>query len=127
MMKRQTLAIQDIYVPVPRQTLDPKQVEAVAESMMEKGQDVPFLGGQTSNALFWLRACIEWKPAGHSERQRSLPTWFRRGNIDLCSVRCWSGIGTILSRAWMEPDRVWGRSRSNRGRGVFGSGSSLRF
>ncbi|WP_247654194.1 MULTISPECIES: hypothetical protein [Microvirga] len=38
MMKRQTLAIDDIYVPVQRrQTLDPQKVIALAESMMEKG------------------------------------------------------------------------------------------
>ena len=43
-MKRQTLAIQDVYVPVKRrQTLDPQKVEALAESMMEKGQEAPSL------------------------------------------------------------------------------------
>ena len=43
-MKRQTLAIQDIYVPVQRrQTLDPRKVETLAESMMEKGQEAPIL------------------------------------------------------------------------------------
>ncbi len=44
MMKRQALAIQGVYVPVKRrQTLDPQKVEALAESMMEKGQDAPIL------------------------------------------------------------------------------------
>ena len=38
MMKRQTLAIADVYVPVRRQTLDPHKVAAVAESIMETGQ-----------------------------------------------------------------------------------------
>jgi sulfiredoxin len=43
-LKRQILAIHDIYVPVKRrQTLDPQKVEALAESMMEKGQEVPIL------------------------------------------------------------------------------------
>ncbi len=43
-LKRQTLAIQDIYVPVQRrQTLDPRKVETLAESMMEKGQEAPIL------------------------------------------------------------------------------------
>jgi len=43
-MKKQILAIQDVYVPVKRrQTLDPHKVEALAESMMEKGQEVPIL------------------------------------------------------------------------------------
>jgi sulfiredoxin len=44
MMKKQMIAIQDVYVPVQRrQTLDLKKVEALAESMMEKGQEAPIL------------------------------------------------------------------------------------
>jgi sulfiredoxin len=44
MMKKQILAIQDVYVPVKRrQTLDLKKVEALAESMMARGQDAPIL------------------------------------------------------------------------------------
>jgi sulfiredoxin len=43
-LKRQMLAIQDVYVPVKRrQTLDPQKVEALAESMIEKGQQAPIL------------------------------------------------------------------------------------
>jgi sulfiredoxin len=43
-LKRQTLAIQDVYVPVKRrQTLDTKKVEAMAESMLAKGQEAPIL------------------------------------------------------------------------------------
>jgi sulfiredoxin len=44
MLKSQTVAIQDIYVPVKRrQTLDREKVQALAESMMEKGQEAPIL------------------------------------------------------------------------------------
>jgi ParB-like chromosome segregation protein Spo0J len=43
-LKRQMLAIQDVYVPVKRrQTLDTKKVEALAESMLAKGQETPIL------------------------------------------------------------------------------------
>ncbi len=43
-LKRQMLAIQDVYVPVKRrQTLDTKKVAALAESMLAKGQDAPIL------------------------------------------------------------------------------------
>jgi sulfiredoxin len=43
-LKRQTLAIQDVYVPVKRrQTLDPTKVEALAESMLTQGQEAPVL------------------------------------------------------------------------------------
>lgn len=44
MMKKQTVAIQDIYVPVKRrQALDPKKVEALAESILTDGQEAPIL------------------------------------------------------------------------------------
>jgi sulfiredoxin len=44
MLKRQTVAVQDVYVPVKRrQTLDPKKVEALAESILAKGLDAPIL------------------------------------------------------------------------------------
>ncbi|MGF9761628.1 ParB N-terminal domain-containing protein [Microvirga sp. 0TCS3.31] len=43
-LKRQMLAIQDVYVPVKRrQTLDPQKVEPLAESMLVKGQETPIL------------------------------------------------------------------------------------
>jgi sulfiredoxin len=43
-LKKQMLAIQDVYVPVKRrQTLDPQKVEALAESMLAKGQEAPIL------------------------------------------------------------------------------------
>jgi uncharacterized ParB-like nuclease family protein len=43
-LKAQHLAILDIYVPVKRrQTLDPKKVEAIAESMLSVGQQAPIL------------------------------------------------------------------------------------
>jgi len=44
MMKKQSLAIQDIYVPVKRrQTLDPNKVDALAEEIMTAGQITPIL------------------------------------------------------------------------------------
>jgi ParB-like chromosome segregation protein Spo0J len=44
MLKRQIVAIQDVYVPVKRrQALDPKRAEALAESILAKGQEAPIL------------------------------------------------------------------------------------
>jgi len=44
MLKRETFAVADIYVPVKRRTtLDPKHVEEIAESMLEIGQQTPIL------------------------------------------------------------------------------------
>ena len=43
-MKRETLAIADIYVPVKRRaTLDQKRVNEIAASILEKGQQTPIL------------------------------------------------------------------------------------
>ena len=44
MLKKQMVAIQDVYVPVKRrQALDPKKAEALAESILTKGQEAPIL------------------------------------------------------------------------------------
>jgi ParB-like chromosome segregation protein Spo0J len=43
-LKERRLAIVDIYVPAKRRlTLDPAKVAALAESILEKGQDAPIL------------------------------------------------------------------------------------
>jgi sulfiredoxin len=64
MMKQKTLAVPDIYVPVKRrQTLDPIKVEAIAESMLAKGQETPILVREDGNrfvlveGLHRLEAC----------------------------------------------------------------------
>lgn len=44
MIKRETIAIADIYVPVKRRaTLNPETVDAIATSMLEVGQQTPIL------------------------------------------------------------------------------------
>ena len=44
MMKRETFAVDTIYVPVARRTtLDPKRVEEIAHSMLAEGQKTPIL------------------------------------------------------------------------------------
>ena len=44
MMKRTTLAIADIYVPVKRRaTLDQKRVDEIAASILDKGLQTPIL------------------------------------------------------------------------------------
>jgi sulfiredoxin len=43
-MRKQTLPIGAVYVPTKRRhTLDPKKVEAIAESMLAVGQQAPIL------------------------------------------------------------------------------------
>jgi ParB-like chromosome segregation protein Spo0J len=44
MMKQEKIAIANIYVPAKRRaTLDPKKAEAIAESILQVGQQVPIL------------------------------------------------------------------------------------
>jgi ParB-like chromosome segregation protein Spo0J len=44
MMKRETFAIADIYVPAKRRaTLDPKKAREIAESILQVGQKTPIL------------------------------------------------------------------------------------
>jgi ParB-like chromosome segregation protein Spo0J len=52
LMKDQTFRIADIYVPMKlRNTLDPKAVEEIAESMLEDGQQTPILVRQGDGRL----------------------------------------------------------------------------
>jgi ParB-like chromosome segregation protein Spo0J len=44
MMKRESFPVAKIYVPIKRRlTLDPKKVDALAESMLANGQQTPIL------------------------------------------------------------------------------------
>ena len=64
MMKRETFAIANIYVPVKRRAmLDPKKAQAIAESMLQVGQQTPILVRQDGErfvlveGLHRLEAC----------------------------------------------------------------------
>jgi sulfiredoxin len=52
MMKRETFAIANIYVPARRRaTLEPTKVQAIAESMLQVGQQTPILVRQDGERL----------------------------------------------------------------------------
>ena len=64
MMKRETFAIANIYVPVKRRaTLDPKKAHAIAESILHVGLQTPILVRQDGErfvlveGLHRLEAC----------------------------------------------------------------------
>ena len=64
MMRREKFAIANIYVPVKRRaTLDPKKAQAIAESMLQVGQQTPILVRQDGErfvlveGLHRLEAC----------------------------------------------------------------------
>jgi sulfiredoxin len=52
MMKRETFAIANIYVPTKRRTtLEPAKVQEIAESMLKVGQQTPILVRQDGERL----------------------------------------------------------------------------
>jgi sulfiredoxin len=52
MMKRETFAIANIYVPAKRRTtLEPAKVQEIAESMLQVGQQTPILVRQDGERL----------------------------------------------------------------------------
>jgi sulfiredoxin len=52
MMKRETFAITNIYVPAKRRaTLEPAKVQEIAESMLQVGQQTPILVRQDGERL----------------------------------------------------------------------------
>ena len=64
MMKRETFAIANIYVPAKRRaTFDPKKAQEIAESILQVGQQVPILVRQDGDrfvlveGLHRLEAC----------------------------------------------------------------------
>ena len=64
MMKTKVLSIAGIYVPVKRRaTLDPERVQAIAQSILESGQQAPILVRQDGTrfvlveGLHRLEAC----------------------------------------------------------------------
>ena len=84
MMKRETLAIADIYVPVKRRaTLDQKRVDEIAASMLDEGQQAPIqVRADGARVSCSLRACTGWKPPRRSEKKLSLASLSTRGNTN---------------------------------------------
>jgi ParB-like chromosome segregation protein Spo0J len=82
MMKRQTLAIADIYVPVKRRAaLEPAKVQVIAESMLEVGQQTPILVRQDGERFVLIEGLHRLEGAGNLARQPSSAISFGQGGI----------------------------------------------
>src|SRR5580693_5334629 len=64
MMKRETIAIADIYVPIKRRaTLEQKRVDEIAASILDKGLQSPIpVRVDGAPASYSLRVCTGWRP-----------------------------------------------------------------
>jgi hypothetical protein len=81
-MKRETFAIANIYVPVKRRaTLDPKKAQEIAESILRVGLQSPILVRQ-ANVSSWWKGCIVWRRASNSARKPSSDMSCRPAGID---------------------------------------------
>jgi hypothetical protein len=81
-MKRETLAISDIYVPVKRRvTLDRKRVDEIAASMLDKGQQTPILVRSEALVALAVKAPEPTSRSPIKEKQMVLPSARKRGPI----------------------------------------------
>jgi hypothetical protein len=83
MLKRETIAIGDIYVPVKRRaTLDQKRVDEIATSMLDKGQQAPIQVRADGAGSCSLKACIDWKPPKRSMKKLFFVSLSMRGSTN---------------------------------------------
>ena len=84
MMKRETITIADVYVPVKRRaTLEQKRVDEIAASMLDKGQQTPILV-RADGARFVLVEGLHRLEAAKRRSAKKLLSAFlsTRGNIN---------------------------------------------
>jgi hypothetical protein len=82
-MREHEIPIDEIYIPTKRRgTVDPQRVDALAQDILEKGQQnrSGFVG--TTNVMSSSRACIDWKLARRSGNGPSWPCSCRPANSD---------------------------------------------
>jgi hypothetical protein len=64
MMKRETFAVADTYVPVKRRaTLVQKRMDEIAASMLDAASRHQSWSVRMARVSCWLRACTGWKPS----------------------------------------------------------------
>ena len=97
MLKRETFAIADIYVPIKRRaTLEQKRVDEIAASMLDKGQENPIMV-RSDGARFVLVEVPR-----RLARRPLLDSASRRESIDLlriftvCCRYCHSRIAAVF-------------------------------
>jgi hypothetical protein len=79
MMRRETFAVADIYVPVKRRaTLVQKHVDEIAAGMLDIGQQTPILVRADGAVSCWSRAYTGWKPPRRSARKLSSASAWKR-------------------------------------------------
>ena len=83
MMKRETITIADVYVPVKRRaTLEQKRVDEIAASMLDKGQQTPILVRADGARFVLVEGLHRLKPPRRSAKKLLSASLSTRGNIN---------------------------------------------
>ena len=83
MMKRETIAIADIYVPIKRRaTLEQKRVDEIAASILDKGLQSPILVRVDGARFVLVEGCTGWRPLRRLAKRPSSASLSTRGSTD---------------------------------------------
>ena len=109
MMKRETFAIADIYVPIKRRTtLEQKRVDEIPPACSTTASGRRSWCERTASALYWLRVCIDWRPPRRSAKKPSSAFLSPRGNTkspapSIALVLAVRALMTVPNPGWRCP------------------------
>jgi hypothetical protein len=82
MLKRDTIPIADIYVPIKRRaTLEQKRVDEIAASILDEGLKAPIRVRADGARFVLVEVCTGWRLPRHSANRPSSPSSSMRGSI----------------------------------------------
>ena len=99
MMKREIIAIADVYVPIKRRaTLEQKRVDEIALSILDNGLQAPILVRPHGARFVLVEGLIGLRPSRRSAKRPSCASsWIRGGTLILEPSR--RNLAKLLARA----------------------------
>ena len=111
MMKRETFAIANIYVPVKRRaTLDPKKAQEIAESILQVGLQSPILVRQDGERFVLVEGLHRLEACKQLARKPSSDKSCRRAGINGLRLGArWrrDSPSLVARREWPERNEGW--------------------